>query len=162
MSVPILLFFVCLVVYFTVDVRCLVYVLLQLVESNPITGLGRSWGFQEVEAPRFLDNQHMKVARLPALRTDRLYPQEIFLVLISVRSWVNSRVMVRAEGLSMKNSNDTIGNWSRDLPVCSALPQPLRHRVPQLNKYILQLFGTYHPLVCTADVNFLGWNVIIC
>jgi hypothetical protein len=24
----------------------------------------------------------------------------------------------------MKNSNDTIGNRSRDLPVCSAVPQP--------------------------------------
>jgi hypothetical protein len=32
----------------------------------------------------------------------------------------------------MKNSNDTIGNRSRDLPVCSAVPQPLRYRVPQL------------------------------
>jgi hypothetical protein len=32
----------------------------------------------------------------------------------------------------MKNSNDTIGNRSRDLPVCSAVPQPLRHRVPLL------------------------------
>jgi hypothetical protein len=30
----------------------------------------------------------------------------------------------------MKNSNNTIGNRSRDLPVCSAVPQPLRHRVP--------------------------------
>jgi hypothetical protein len=30
----------------------------------------------------------------------------------------------------MKNSNDTIGNRSRDLPVCSTVPQPLRHRVP--------------------------------
>jgi hypothetical protein len=28
----------------------------------------------------------------------------------------------------MKNLNDTIGNRSRDLPVCSAVPQPLRHR----------------------------------
>jgi len=26
--------------------------------------------------------------------------------------------------MSMKNSNDTIGNRTRDLPVCSALPQP--------------------------------------
>jgi hypothetical protein len=26
----------------------------------------------------------------------------------------------------MKSSNDTIGNQSRDLPVCSAVPQPLR------------------------------------
>jgi hypothetical protein len=32
--------------------------------------------------------------------------------------------------MSMKNSNDTIGNRSRDLPVCGAVPQPLRYRVP--------------------------------
>jgi hypothetical protein len=30
----------------------------------------------------------------------------------------------------MKNFNDTIGNRFRDLPVCSAVPQPLRHRIP--------------------------------
>jgi len=42
--------------------------------SNPVTGLDRPWGFQEVEAPRFQDSWHMKVVRLLALRTDRLYP----------------------------------------------------------------------------------------
>jgi hypothetical protein len=33
--------------------------------------------------------------------------------------------------MSMKNSNDNIGHRSRDLPICSAVSQPLRHRVPQ-------------------------------
>jgi hypothetical protein len=43
--------------------------------------------------------------------------------------------------MSMKNSNDTVGNRSRDLPVCSAVPQPLRHRGMQ--KYFFEMFSEF-------------------
>jgi hypothetical protein len=41
--------------------------------------------------------------------------------------------------MSIKISNDTIGNRTRDLPVCSAVTQPLRRRTPviRINERIL-------------------------
>jgi hypothetical protein len=55
--------------FFLICFNCSIY-----VKTCPYTGLDSPWGYQEVEAPRFQDCQHMKVVRLSALRTGRLYP----------------------------------------------------------------------------------------
>jgi hypothetical protein len=48
----------------------------------------------------------------------------------------------------MKKS-DTIGNRTRDLPVCSAVPQPLRHRAPHT-------YCKGSPFVCSAITQASG------
>ena len=109
-------------------------------KSNPITDLRRPWGFQEVKAPRFQHNRHMKVVRLSALRTGCLYPPG------SIPGTRFCQRLSRPQGhsavrrvMSLKNSNDTIGNRTRDLPTCL---NQLRYGMPHCD-------SNFHMYVCS-------------
>jgi hypothetical protein len=80
---------------------------------------------RRLRLPGFLNSRFMKVTRMSALRTGRLYPQRISLVLISVISWVDPRAIVWPEGLSegkvsmtlsgIENGTFRLVAWSRTL-----------------------------------------------
>jgi hypothetical protein len=82
--------------------------------------------------PEFLDNRYMKMERLWALSTGRLY----LLVLICVKGWVHPKAIVRPVGLSQWETPMTPSGIKPAiiLPEAECISQ-LRHLVPLAKIY---------------------------
>ena len=106
----------------------------------------------------------MKVVRLSALRTDRLYPPgNIPGTHFCYRLSQSQGHSATGRIMSKKNSNDTIGNRTRDLPACRAVPQPTG---PQRAPSVHGTVRIWHRVICPpssssrSNKRFLVWQLL--
>jgi hypothetical protein len=94
------------------------------------------------EAPRFQENRHLEVARLSALSIGHLYPPgNIPGIHFCYRLSQPQGYSVDERTMSTKNSNDTIGNRTRDLPACRTVRQlivPLRAPKKEIREHKIE------------------------
>ena len=107
----------------------------------------------------------MKVVRLSALRTGRLYPPG------NIPGTHFCQRLSRPQGhgeagrnMWMKNSNDIIGNRTRDLPTCRVVPQPTAPPcTPEIILYLweITIIYTFNISICWITMEcWLAGNVI--
>jgi hypothetical protein len=82
-----------------------------------------------------------------------------FLVLISVRGWVDPRAIVRPEGLGKFEKIHLIGTRFRDLPARNIAPQPTTlPRDPIFGLYSLRIVGNW----CPHSRKFNSCSEVLC
>jgi hypothetical protein len=94
-------------------------------KATPVTSHEGPSGCETSRLPHFLDKQLIDGGKVVSLTRRPLFtPPGRFLVLISVRGWVNPRAIVWLEGLGKLKKIHLIGTRTRNLPACSTVPRP--------------------------------------
>jgi hypothetical protein len=91
-------------------------------------------GCERLRFPHFQTFGSQMAVRLSALRVGHFLPPGRFLVLISVRGWVDPRGIVQLERLGKLKKSTSSGTRTGDLPACSLVLHPTTlPRAPNIN-----------------------------
>ena len=125
---------------------------LSMLQHSPFKPGQAPQDSRRLRLPEFLASRHMKEARLSALRTDRLYPKGD-----TPSTHISHRLSAAGRIKSMKNPKDSIGNRTRDLPDCTAVPQSTAPpRTVHVNPTKLKLSSNTMRNYCITYIEYCG------
>ena len=96
--------------------------------------------------------------RLSALHTGRLYPQEILLVLISVRGWVDPRATVWSEEFYV-NEKSTDTSWDRTFQFVA---QHLNHCATAVPDHSYMYYQIKMAQLCSGLIGHTKHKISLC